>query len=664
MNNYSPGELADILQNDPDDADAWEAFGNAGGGMLNREEWSPKQCFEQAVEIDPNFARAWRQLAEIGGGIINGVRQDGRYCVIRSLEIFTEDAQAWNDLGMMGGGPVMDHDYNCQQCFEAALHVDFNYTGALNNLGAAGGGQIKGRDYTSRELYEISLGLEDRSCFAWTNGGACGGVTVRGKFYNEVDCYLQALLRNPKYTRAWRNLANAGGGYLSGTEFDVRRCWEIVLEQTPEDADAWYIFGMSGGGAIGGTFYEKKDCLKQVLEMETAEPAVVAQAWNNLGFCGGATIEGEPYDIKSCFVQSLEVDGRNAIAWNNLGILGGGCINDVSFSSIDCFRTAIDIDPTGAAAWLSFGISGGGVLEDGSDYSERDCIIRCIELEPADPKITGRAWAALGHADGGPVDGEYFSRDACYVQAKGYDPSIVIESMPPGNSFRAQGSSREAPDLTSRQQVPAASMRSVRSKSNVNQNIVKNQHAGTSWRSGLASHQIGKGVSRTFSKKNGDMPRRQDPSDDYSDDYSFDSHDASGRYRDDYSGQDGFQTRLAVGGALPNRQDYSDWGASSQNLRGHSGSNEPPNHSRRPREEDYFPSHRSAGSNEVSVARSMSHYSTTGSQKPQRVNISKNAVVSVRRNPDNDIYSSHADDSDKDGEEDDWRDMRSEGGGR
>ena len=68
------------LQIDPADGYAWYNLGFSGGGEVEGDEFTPKQCFEEALCIEPEHADAWTNLGDVGGGCVSGVDYAPSYC--------------------------------------------------------------------------------------------------------------------------------------------------------------------------------------------------------------------------------------------------------------------------------------------------------------------------------------------------------------------------------------------------------------------------------------------------------------------------------------------------------------------------------------------------------------------------------------------------------
>jgi len=60
--------------------------------------------------------------------------------------------------------------------------------------------------------------------------------------------------------------------------------------------------------------------------------------------------------------------------------MGGGRVGGQQYSEKDCYVKALELDPKSAIVWNNLGIVGGGTF-GGLLYSTKDCYVKALELD-------------------------------------------------------------------------------------------------------------------------------------------------------------------------------------------------------------------------------------------------------------------------------------------
>lgn len=223
--------LQKAIQLKPDVPEFWNSLGQNGGGTINDEKVSPKECFEKACALDSKDAQAWISLADHGG-----TDEFPPYnCVQKALELDRDFPTAWLKLGMLGGGSVDGKEYDSKNAVIRALELKHDFGEAWNNLAIHEGGEVSGREYS------------------------------------QIDCLQNATDMAPMFAEPWFNLA-ALGGIEDDAKKNENACWQNVARIDPEDSEAWYRLGLAGGfddpekGRISA-----ERCLSQAAELGHAD---------------------------------------------------------------------------------------------------------------------------------------------------------------------------------------------------------------------------------------------------------------------------------------------------------------------------------------------------------------------------------------------------------
>ncbi|CAE6972598.1 CYC8 [Symbiodinium sp. CCMP2456] len=94
-----------------------------GGGRVQGMFYSPKSCFEKALELNPRDANAWCNLGNLGG---NASYME-MACYLKALAVDPQNAVAWYNLGLHGGLQGMTEGQcfrKAKKEFEGKLQVD------------------------------------------------------------------------------------------------------------------------------------------------------------------------------------------------------------------------------------------------------------------------------------------------------------------------------------------------------------------------------------------------------------------------------------------------------------------------------------------------------------------------------------------------------------
>lgn len=111
---------------------------------------------------------------------------------------------------------------------------------------------------------------------------------------------------------------------------------------------------------------------------------------------------------------------RAVWAWTHLGAAGGASINSHWYSQKDCFVKALELDPDHADAWSHLGVAGGGMV--GSRFfNQTDCFVQVLKFK----QNSSRAWSHLGTAGGGKVGSTWYTWKDCYEKSLELDPNYA-----------------------------------------------------------------------------------------------------------------------------------------------------------------------------------------------------------------------------------------------
>jgi len=431
---------------------AWRFMANMGGGVMDGQRRTRKQCLVKVLQLDPKSAGAWNNLAVAGGGTVEGRHYSKVQCIERSLDLDPKFANTWNDLAVAGGGTVHGQHYSALQCFEEALkyepkHVLAN-AGLLQeqqrlkkqrlfavdpvaaavkklrceasahrpamdwaNLANSGGGMMDGHSYSKAQSLVRLIELEPMNTGAWDNLGVEGGGTVEGRKYSKAQCFEQALTLNPEHFGAWHKLGVAGGGTVKGRKYSKAQCFEQALKYEPTHADLWLKLGIEGGGTVDGRHYSKLECFQQA---QTYDPRQEANTWTLVSKQDKLELTIKEKRANEDKLKHMTADGLKM--WYHMGVAGGGTVNGQKYSKAQCFEWALRYDPKKFGAWFRLGVEGGGTVE-GAKYSEVQCFEQALKLD----RKHGQTWNNLGAAGGGTVEGQHYSAVQCFEQALKYD---------------------------------------------------------------------------------------------------------------------------------------------------------------------------------------------------------------------------------------------------
>ena len=118
---------------------------------VNKQRYSPAQCFQQALMLDPGLPLAWYGLAQAGGGVVDvgggGELFDRSKCFQKVLELAPQEAKeyfpdciacaatmTWSDAA----GDADSNGWVCDNCGEGPEWGGFaHYCGLVNGGGSA-----------------------------------------------------------------------------------------------------------------------------------------------------------------------------------------------------------------------------------------------------------------------------------------------------------------------------------------------------------------------------------------------------------------------------------------------------------------------------------------------------------------------------------------------
>ena len=424
-------DVRKLLELDPQNAKAWEAYGDAGGGkvIFPIPIYTQAECYCESLRLDAKNAIAWCKLGKLSGGTVGDEECCAKECFMRSLSLDPTNAEAWNRLGDLGGGTGYHFDIhiNCnkQQCYETCLENDPMCPDAWKELGGLGGATVSNKPCSQQECYGYVLQLEPGNWEVWHSLGKVGGGKVGDKDYDVVQCYEKSLQLNPENADAWCDLGGAGGGKVGDEDYDAKECFVKTLEHADlKHARAWRSLGKLG---VRGEQYDAKQCYGKSLGLNRED----AEVWEEFGDVGGGKVVGEvmEYSVARCYCESLRLDSKNATAWFKLGKLGGGKVGDEECSAKECLIRSLSLDPSNAEAWKRLGIQGGGRVryhfDDDvnafKDYTEKECYEKCLDKNNMDAE----AWLRLGNCGGGCVKDQDWKHHECWEFAAELNPAYA-----------------------------------------------------------------------------------------------------------------------------------------------------------------------------------------------------------------------------------------------
>ena len=67
-------------------------LGRAGGGVVDGQQYTYKQCYVKTLELDDQHADAWHWLAVYGGGSVGGQQYTRQQCWDKEGELFRAES--------------------------------------------------------------------------------------------------------------------------------------------------------------------------------------------------------------------------------------------------------------------------------------------------------------------------------------------------------------------------------------------------------------------------------------------------------------------------------------------------------------------------------------------------------------------------------------------
>ena len=108
----------------------------------------------------------------------------------------------------------------------------------------------------------------------------------------------------------------------------------------------------------------------------------------NIALFGEQVLSRESVDKakkKRRYIRAVEQNPEDSRAWANLAYqCKGGRINGTTYSEKDCYLNALKLDPQYACAWHNLGtvLSGSDSLTvNGATYTEKGCFLEALKLD-------------------------------------------------------------------------------------------------------------------------------------------------------------------------------------------------------------------------------------------------------------------------------------------
>jgi predicted O-linked N-acetylglucosamine transferase (SPINDLY family) len=432
-----------ILQADPQNADAWHLLGVIAAQLDNHE--VAIEHIRRAIELNPratvfhaNLGAAYQKLKRIDEAV-NSYR--------RALELNPTNAEAHNNLGVAlhGQGDLAA----AEACFRRALEQNANYADAHANLGnvlqALGkpaealashqraaqlrpglaeaqhgiGMALKelGRLDEAAAAYRRALSLKENAPETHNNLGVvlkdcerldeaaaayrralelkpdyAEALTNLGNVLREQDaldeaiaCHQRALELKPDFAEALNNLGNVlkDKAQLPQAIACFQRAQEIApdLPETPH--------GLGAALKEQGKLDEAIACYRRALELK---PGYV-DAHNSLGI--GMQIQGHLADAMTCFQRALQLQPDNVDAHNNLG----NVLKDAAqlAAAVGHYQRALELKPLFAEAHNNLG----NAWKDQGRLDEAiACYRRALEIKPDDADVRSNLIFSLHYRPG------------------------------------------------------------------------------------------------------------------------------------------------------------------------------------------------------------------------------------------------------------------------
>jgi len=272
----SPGEVADLARNKPQDVRAYDLYlrGRGEYGHYTREGLQKaRELFEEAIRVDPNYALAWAGIADCHGQFIQWnftenveeSRRLGLEAVDKALAVDPQLAEAWKARGLIL------HNVNdragAQSALTHALEIHPRFVPALINYGVGlfQTGDVAGAERVNRRALEI----DPQEPFATTWVAWLLFMTGRAEECVALMPGLRAMRDDPFYV----SIVHFFRGWLHCRRGDPAAALEAVREGLADGATRAHLAPLE---ALALVRLGRTDEAKRVLAECRAVPQVGA----------------------------------------------------------------------------------------------------------------------------------------------------------------------------------------------------------------------------------------------------------------------------------------------------------------------------------------------------------------------------------------------------
>jgi protein O-GlcNAc transferase len=402
-----------VLQADPQNADAWHLLGVIGSQVDNHE--MAVQYIRRAIELNPNSAVFHANL----GAAYQKLKRfdDAVACYRRALELNPNNAEAHNNLGVVlqnWGDPA-----TAAACFRRAVKLNANYAEAHSNLGNVL--QALGKPAEALAAHQVAAQLKPD--YSEAQHGIGAALKELGRLDAAIAAYRRALALKEHAAETHNNLGVA----LKDRELldQAVAAYRRAIELKPDYAEAHTNLG--NALREQGKLDEAIACHQRAMQLKPN----FAEALNNLG--NALKDRAELPAAIDCFQRAQVLAPNMAEIPHSLGaaLKEQGRLEE----AITCYRRALELKADYADAHNSLGI---GMQEQGHMVEAIACYQRALQLQPDMPEAHNNLGNLLKD------DAQFTPAIACYQRALQFKADMHEAHNNLGNALKDQGRLDEA----------------------------------------------------------------------------------------------------------------------------------------------------------------------------------------------------------------------------
>jgi tetratricopeptide (TPR) repeat protein len=325
-----------VVENSPDDHDAWYALGSAQ--TENGMHAEAAMSFARAVELKPDLQDAWRALGR-------------EYYAMESYDLAIQAYEKsppedkpdgsgdWYKVGK--SYRALEQNEKAIEAFKKAAGLEPGNKDFWYDLATAYA--AIGQDDDAAGAYEKTVRIDPANQNAWSALGLT--YYQRGRYDVSIEALEKVLAAVPNdkttiYTIALAHYAQ--GGFDRAVEYFGK-----FLELEPSNAGALFKMALSLHGC--GQY---SDAIQFYRKAVDAEPANI-DAWHNMGRAYRA--QGLNQDAVETYRKALALDPEKPELWDDLGLLFNAM--NLWGDAIQCFKNLVKLDPKWAQAWYHLGLT-------------------------------------------------------------------------------------------------------------------------------------------------------------------------------------------------------------------------------------------------------------------------------------------------------------------